>query len=194
MENYYITNDNDIFVFFEIISQTSPRSILDVGMFLKRIGAVTRAKILNVFRRRDDIRKDAYSLLELCDFIPAVLTGCRSLKDFKASHCGASAKHLWSEQWGGFPPDEFFDTLDPSLTVIRHHMVNSCILAVEQNTQHSRKMSVIGIPRFGSVEGDIGASAVNIIRSSQFYDVRKNAMALVKCRQLLHIVPQFCCL
>ena len=82
------------------------------------------AKILNVFRRREDIRRDSYSLLELCDYIPAVLTGCHSMEDLKASHCAASAKHLWSEQWGGFPPDEFFDTLDPSLTVIRHHMAD----------------------------------------------------------------------
>lgn len=89
------------------------------------------SKILNVFRRREDIKRDAYTLLELCDFIPATLTGCRSLKDFKASHCGASAKHLWSEQWGGFPPDEFFDTLGPSLTALRHHMAEENHYCVE---------------------------------------------------------------
>ena len=80
------------------------------------------AKILNVFRRREDIKEDTFTLLELCDFIPAVLTGCHDLKDLKASHCAASAKHLWSEEWGGFPPDAFFDTLDPSLTALRHNM------------------------------------------------------------------------
>lgn len=80
------------------------------------------AKILNVFRRREDIKKACYSLLELCDFIPAVLTGCHSPETFRASHCAASAKHLWSEEWGGYPPDEFFDKLDPSLTRIRHNM------------------------------------------------------------------------
>ncbi|MBQ1194349.1 MAG: hypothetical protein IIX45_09585 [Lachnospiraceae bacterium] len=40
--NGYITNQNDIFMYFEIINQTEPSSVLDIGMFLKRIGAVSR--------------------------------------------------------------------------------------------------------------------------------------------------------
>lgn len=37
-----ITNDNDIYVYFELIRQMQPSSILDIGMFLQRIGAVSR--------------------------------------------------------------------------------------------------------------------------------------------------------
>lgn len=37
-----ITNQNDIYVYFEIIKQVEPKRILDVGMFLKRIGAIGR--------------------------------------------------------------------------------------------------------------------------------------------------------
>lgn len=37
-----ITNQNDIYLYFEIIKQVQPQSVLDVGMFLKRIGAVSR--------------------------------------------------------------------------------------------------------------------------------------------------------
>lgn len=37
-----IVNQNDIFVYFEMIKRNEPKSILDIGMFLKRIGAVSR--------------------------------------------------------------------------------------------------------------------------------------------------------
>lgn len=42
MKKYEITNSNDIYVFFEVISEAQAETILDVGMFLKRIGAVSR--------------------------------------------------------------------------------------------------------------------------------------------------------
>lgn len=37
-----LANENDIYIFFEVIRQLEPKSILDVGMFLKRIGSVSR--------------------------------------------------------------------------------------------------------------------------------------------------------
>lgn len=37
-----ITNDNDIYIYFKLIEQIQPSSILDVGLFLQRIGAVSR--------------------------------------------------------------------------------------------------------------------------------------------------------
>lgn len=37
-----ITSGDDIFFYFEIIKQLQPQSMLDVGMFLKRIGAISR--------------------------------------------------------------------------------------------------------------------------------------------------------
>lgn len=40
--NDYITNQNDIYMYFEIINQLEPSKVLDIGMFLKRIGAVSR--------------------------------------------------------------------------------------------------------------------------------------------------------
>ena len=39
---YYINDKTDIFFYFEIIRQTKALRILDIGMFLKRIGAVAR--------------------------------------------------------------------------------------------------------------------------------------------------------
>lgn len=37
-----LKNENDIYIYFEAIEQLEPQKILDVGMFLKRIGSVSR--------------------------------------------------------------------------------------------------------------------------------------------------------
>lgn len=37
-----ITNQNDMYLYFEVIDRIEPNSILDIGMFLKRIGAISR--------------------------------------------------------------------------------------------------------------------------------------------------------
>jgi len=80
------------------------------------------SKTLGVIRRRPDIRSDAWTLLEACDFICATLIGCTDPAKMPYGHCSASAKHLWGEEWGGFPPDSFLDTLDPALTELSHRM------------------------------------------------------------------------
>lgn len=41
-ENLILKNENDIYIFFETIKQLEAQSILDIGMFLKRIGSVSR--------------------------------------------------------------------------------------------------------------------------------------------------------
>ena len=80
------------------------------------------SKVLHLLRRSADLRKDAWSAIELCDYIPAVLTGCRSAADVKMGHCAAGAKMMWDESWGGFPPSGFFEELDPVLLPIRNHL------------------------------------------------------------------------
>lgn len=37
-----LKNENTIYMFYEVIEQIEPDAILDVGMFLKRVGAVSR--------------------------------------------------------------------------------------------------------------------------------------------------------
>lgn len=42
MDKMILTSETDIYAFFEIIDRAEVNSILDVGMFLKRIGSVSR--------------------------------------------------------------------------------------------------------------------------------------------------------
>lgn len=61
----------------------------------------------------DEFGGKMYSAIELCDWIPALLTGFTSLDDVRLSYCIAGIKQMYGEKWGGFPPAEFFSSLDP---------------------------------------------------------------------------------
>lgn len=76
------------------------------------------AKCLHLLRGSRRLRRDAYAMVELCDWIPAVLTGADNPSAIRASHCAAGSKQMWAEAWGGFPPEAFFEALDPALLPI----------------------------------------------------------------------------
>jgi len=71
------------------------------------------AKALHVLRADESLRQDAYSILEHCDWIPALLTGVNRAEDIKLSRCSAGHKAMWTEEWGGFPSQEFLSRLNP---------------------------------------------------------------------------------
>ncbi|MBQ4284558.1 MAG: hypothetical protein IJB96_11615 [Lachnospira sp.] len=59
-----ITNANDIYVYFEIANMVEPERILDVGMFLKRMGAISRQAMLRTID--DDIYMCGIDCMEEC--------------------------------------------------------------------------------------------------------------------------------
>ncbi|HVY73721.1 MAG TPA: ribulokinase [Puia sp.] len=73
------------------------------------------AKALHILREDEAVRKACYSWVEHCDWIPFLLTGGTDVGKMKRSVCSAGHKALWSEAFGGFPPDDFFSSLDPLL-------------------------------------------------------------------------------
>ena len=73
------------------------------------------AKLLHVLRADEKVRSACYSWAEHCDWIPFLLSGGKSIHQMKRSRCAAGHKALWSADYGGLPPDDFFSTLDPLL-------------------------------------------------------------------------------
>jgi L-ribulokinase len=73
------------------------------------------AKLLHVLREDISVRKSCYTWVEHCDWIPFTLTGGTDADLIKRGVCSAGHKALWSEAYGGFPPDGFFSSLDPVL-------------------------------------------------------------------------------
>ncbi len=73
------------------------------------------AKLLHVLREDAAVRSKIYSWVEHCDWIPFVLTGGQHIAAMQRGVCAAGHKGLWSEEFGGFPPNDFFKSLDPLL-------------------------------------------------------------------------------
>ena len=73
------------------------------------------AKLLHVLRDDEAIRKNIFSWVEHCDWIPFLLTGGNDAKTMKRGVCSAGHKALWAADFNGLPADEFFTAWDPLL-------------------------------------------------------------------------------
>jgi L-ribulokinase len=80
------------------------------------------AKILHVMRNSEKVRKDAYSWVEHCDWIPAILTGNTDPLKLKRSRCAAGHKAMWHDDFSGLPDEKFLKMLDPALAGIRDRL------------------------------------------------------------------------
>ena len=82
------------------------------------------AKMLHVLRNDEAVRKAAYSWVEHCDWMPALLTGNTKPETLFRSRCTAGHKAMWHASWDGLPSEEFLVKLDPLLTGYRARLFN----------------------------------------------------------------------
>jgi L-ribulokinase len=87
------------------------------------------SKILRLLRVDQQVFAAAYSFVEHCDWIPAVLSGNTDPLTLKRSVCAAGHKAMFSSEWGGLPDKEFLATLDPALTDLRDRLFNEAYTA-----------------------------------------------------------------
>lgn len=80
------------------------------------------SKVLHCLRTDTKVFDAAYSWVECCDYIPAVLTGTEKPQVVKRSRCAAGHKAMFSADWGGLPAKEFLAKLDPKLGELRDRL------------------------------------------------------------------------
>jgi L-ribulokinase len=80
------------------------------------------AKILHIIREDETVENAAYSWMEHCDWLPALLTGNTDPVMLERSRCAAGHKALWHVEWGGYPPESFLLKLDSKLIKVRKHL------------------------------------------------------------------------
>jgi len=121
------------------------------------------AKVLHVLRKDEKVRAVAYSWMEHCDWIPAVLTGNTDPASVLRSRCAAGHKAMWHKDFGGLPSEEFLVKLDPLLTGLRSRLYTEtyeCDYKVGELTDEWAKK--LGLPNnvsigAGSFDAHLGA-------------------------------------
>ncbi|WP_437819831.1 ribulokinase [Sorangium sp. So ce1078] len=77
------------------------------------------AKALHVIEANPAVASAAVTVLEHCDWIPAVLTGTDDLRRIKRSRCAAGHKAMWHAEFDGYPSNDFLARLNPRLPALR---------------------------------------------------------------------------
>uniref|UniRef100_S0DG97 Putative ribulokinase n=1 Tax=termite gut metagenome TaxID=433724 RepID=S0DG97_9ZZZZ len=80
------------------------------------------AKVLHVLREDKAVRDSVYSIVEYCEWLPALLTGVSASEDMVRSRCACGHKAMWHPKWGGLPSEEFLTGIDPLLAGFRDRL------------------------------------------------------------------------
>ncbi len=80
------------------------------------------AKMLHSLRVAPELQTDAYSWVEHCDWISALLAGDTTPERILRSRCAAGHKAMWHAEWGGLPEKEFLHKVDPLLDIFDGHL------------------------------------------------------------------------
>ncbi len=124
------------------------------------------AKLLHVIREDAGVFRAAYSWVEHCDWIPAILTGNTNPKTLKRSRCAAGHKAMWHEAFEGLPSEEFLVALDPLLSGLRDRLYKetfTCDISAGKLTpEWAGKLGlstdvVVGVGAFDAHLGAVGA-------------------------------------
>lgn len=139
--------------------------------FTKYVGGIYSsewywAKILRTLRVDASIREKAFSWVEHCDWISAVLTGDTNPLTMKRSRCAAGHKAMWHEEFEGLPSEDFLAKLDPLLAGLRGRLFRNTYtsdesmgkISAEWATKLGLSVNVsIGVGAFDCHMGAVGA-------------------------------------
>jgi L-ribulokinase len=122
------------------------------------------SKVLHIIRVNSKVRENAWSWVEHCDWIPAILTGETDPLAIKRSRCAAGHKAMWHADFNGLPDEKFLSRLDPDLAKLRGRLYSEtypCDVAV--GTISGEWAAKLGLPagvRIGAGAFDAHLGAV----------------------------------
>lgn len=105
------------------------------------------AKILHVLRSNEKVKENAFSWVEHCDWIPALLAGNTDPLNIKRSRCAAGHKAMWHKDFNGLPEENFLVRLDPLLAGLRERLFSdtyTCDVSVGDLSEEWAKK--LGLP------------------------------------------------
>lgn len=126
------------------------------------------AKILHILRKNEKVRNNAFSWVEHCDWIPAVLTGETDPLKIKRSRCAAGHKAMWHEDFDGLPDEKFLTGLDQKLAGLRDRLFRETYTCdVVAGTITSEWAGRLGLPEgvkvgVGAFDAHLGAVGAEI--------------------------------
>jgi len=124
------------------------------------------SKILHIIRNDRQVKESAFSWVEHCDWIPAVLTGNTDPQFIKRSRTAAGHKAMWHRTWNGLPSKKFLSELDPYLADLRDNLYQDTYTAdtpagnLSEDWANKLGLStdcIIGVGAFDAHLGAVGA-------------------------------------
>jgi len=85
------------------------------------------SKIWHCERTAPAVFEAAFSWVELCDFVPAYVTGNLNPLTMARSICAAGHKAMYGEAWGGLPSKAFLGKLSPRLASLRDRLYSQAV-------------------------------------------------------------------
>ncbi len=126
------------------------------------------AKVLHVLREDKKVKEEAWSWVEHCDWIPALLVGDTDPLKLKRSRCAAGHKAMWHESFGGLPDEDFLLKLDPLLGGLKERLFEETFSCeVKVGTLSDEWAHKLGLPATvavgaGAFDAHLGALGAEI--------------------------------
>jgi L-ribulokinase len=141
--------------------------------YLSKIGGTYSSewwwsKILHCKNTAREVFDAAASWVEICDWIPALLTGELSPLKLKRSICAAGHKAIFNPSWQGLPDSEFLERLSPGLGSLRASLYDKAYTAdCRAGTLSPSWAQRLGLPRstvvaVGAFDAHMGAVGAGI--------------------------------
>ena len=124
------------------------------------------SKILRCKNIDPEVFDSVYSFVELCDYIPAILTGILDPNKIKRSVCAAGHKAMYSSDWNGLPDRDFIKNLDSKLLNLRDNLFDKVFTSETEagklssfwsKTLNLREDVSIAVGAFDAHMGAVGA-------------------------------------